>query len=66
MLTEFKKIRMERGLRQFDVALRTGVSESKLSKIETGRIVPDPDLVGKIAAVLDVAPEELQPIRALS
>ena len=66
MLTEFKKVHLERGLRQFEVALRIGMSQSKLSKIETGQMVPDPELVGRIAAVLDVAPEDLQPVKTLS
>ena len=60
-LTRLKLARLESGLRQWDVARRVGVSESQLSKIETGRIIPDASVIERIAAVLDVLPEELRP-----
>ena len=51
---------MERGLKQYDIANQLGIGESKMSKIETGRIVPDPDLLGRIAEMLEVPPEDLR------
>ena len=58
-LTKIKLARMHRGLRQLDVSRRIGVSESYLSKIETGRIVPRDQLLVKLADALGVAATEL-------
>lgn len=63
-LSPIKLARMKRGLRQMDVAGAVGISESKLSRIETGRMEPDNILLGKIAGALNVPAEELQPARA--
>ena len=59
-LTRIKMVRLQRGLRQYDVARRAGIAESYMSKIETGRVKPCPELLARIAAVLDVAPETLR------
>jgi transcriptional regulator with XRE-family HTH domain len=59
-VTKIKIARLERGLRQWDVARQVGISESYLSKIETGRVKPDPNLLEKIAIALDV------PVRQIS
>lgn len=40
---------------QFDLAQRVGCSESKISKIETGRIKPSPELRKAIAHELGIA-----------
>ena len=58
-LTKIKLARMHRGLRQLDVSRHIGVSESYLSKIETGRVVPHDRLLVKLADALDVAATEL-------
>ncbi len=60
MLSTIKRKRMEQGLRQMDVARRVHLSESQLSKIETGRVDPSHEDLAKIAAALGVAPEELR------
>ena len=60
MLSTMKRKRMEKGLRQMDVARQVDVSESYLSKIETGRADPSDALLGKIAHALGVGPEELR------
>ena len=58
-LTKMKKIRLECDLRQWDVARRAGIAESYLSKIETGRVTPKPQVLARIAEVLGVNPESL-------
>ena len=65
MLTKVKLRRLQRGLRQWDVARQVGIGESHLSKIETGRVQPPSELLEKIATVLDVAPEDLVEERAV-
>ena len=58
-LTKLKLARLRSGLRQWDVALAAGVSESQFSKFETGRKEPDAVTLSKIADALGVRPEEL-------
>ena len=58
-LSRTKLVRMHRGLRQVDVARRIEVSESYLSKIETGRVTPGDVLLDKIAEALDVDASDL-------
>lgn len=59
-LTRLKLVRMQHGLRQWDLARLIGISESSLSKIETGRIRPSGIVLGKLAAALGVSSEILQ------
>ena len=59
-MSPMKRTRMERGFRQMDIARKANVSESQLSKIETGRVDPSNEVLAKIAAALGVAPEELR------
>ena len=63
-LSPIKVARMREGLRQIDVAREVGVSESQLSKIETGRVEPDEALLRKIAGALGVRPEDLRSVDA--
>ncbi len=60
MLVPVKRLRLEIGLRQFDVARQVGISESKLSKIETGRVRPSEHELARLAEVLGVDPEALE------
>lgn len=50
---------MQKGLRQFDVAKQVDISESYLSKIETGRVLPKLEILEGIASVLGVPTAEL-------
>ena len=52
MLSRIKFYRMRQGLLQIDVAHRVGVTESTMSKIETGRLKPSDKLMSKLARVL--------------
>ncbi len=51
-VSRLKIARVSAGMNQFDLAQRVGVSEVGISRIETGRVTPRPELKAKIAAVL--------------
>ena len=56
------RIRAERkrlGLRQLDLAYRANVPISELSRIETGQARPYPAYAARLAAALNLQPEEL-------
>jgi len=49
---EFKIARLRAGLRAYEVARRVGLSESALSRIETGRRQASPEEAARIAEAL--------------
>ena len=55
-MNEFKLARIRAGLSQQDVARATGVSESKITRIETGRQMPKAKLRQRLAELLHCAP----------
>ena len=55
-----KEARFKRGLAQFDLRIRSGIHQSKISLMETGRIVPRKDEVEKLAKALNMNPGELE------
>lgn len=59
-LSRIKLVRLQRGLRQWDVARAAGVTESYLSRLETGRVEPSSELLERLAAVLGVSPQTLR------
>ncbi len=52
-ISEIKKIRKKLGLTQFDLARKSGVSQSLIAKIEAGRIDPSYSNTQKIFQALD-------------
>jgi transcriptional regulator with XRE-family HTH domain len=56
-LNRFKRARLEKGLRQIDIARAAGIGEGYVSRIETGRVEPGPDLVRRIAQALNIDPD---------
>lgn len=52
-----KFLRIEKGLRQLDLARLTGLSEQKICKFETGRQEPKSEEVEKIWKALGVESE---------
>ncbi len=60
MLTKVKLARLKLGFRQWDVARQVGISESSLSKIETGRTQLSTDFATRLAEVLNVGVEDIQ------
>ena len=53
--------RRERGLRQFELAERLGISEVRISRIETGRTSPTSALAERISGVLGVSVDDVFP-----
>ena len=56
-MNRFKLARLEKGLRQIDVARAAHVGEGYLSRIETGRVNPKPEIIHRIAQALNVNPD---------
>jgi len=50
---ELKILRIRAGIRAYELARRLGMSESALSRIETGRRQPSPELTERIAGALN-------------
>jgi len=59
-INRIKFFRIARNFRQIDIARAMGISEGYVSKIETGRMKPSSELLSKIAAVLEIEPDELK------
>ena len=55
-----KKLRIDRGVTQFTMSRAIGISEPKISKIETNRQMCDDDLIVKIAGYFQVSEELLK------
>jgi transcriptional regulator with XRE-family HTH domain len=53
-LTKIKLARLSRNQRQFEVAARAGLNQSRLSWIENGHDSPRPDELERIARALGV------------
>jgi transcriptional regulator with XRE-family HTH domain len=58
-LSKLKLARMHRGLRQMDLARSVGISESYLSKIETGRATPSDALLSRVSEALGLDVSDL-------
>jgi transcriptional regulator with XRE-family HTH domain len=52
---EIKIARIRAGVRAYELAHQLGMSESALSRIETGRKQPSPELAARIADALNTA-----------
>lgn len=59
MRNRLKVLRAERDWSQQDLAVRVGVSRQSVNAIETGRYDPSLPLAFKIAAVFELAIEEI-------
>ena len=59
MVNRVKDLRVAAGLRQEDLAARTGVSRQTIISIERGRYNPSLELAWKLARMLGVTIEEL-------
>ena len=57
--TRMRDARHQLRITQFELAQRAGCSESQITKIETGRAVPDASLKQRIAAILEKPTFEL-------
>ena len=60
-LRPLRKVRMLKGLNQYDIACRTGITQSRLSLIENDYYEPKPEERQKLAEALGVSVEEIFP-----
>lgn len=61
-----RRMRKRAGLTGENIAFRTGMSQSKISKIETGKMVPSSIDVERILRAAKATPEEIEEISALA
>jgi transcriptional regulator with XRE-family HTH domain len=61
MLTALKRLRLEKGIKQIDLAEMVGIDHTVLCRYENGRRkdMPD-DLAAKLATALGTSPEAIQ------
>jgi transcriptional regulator with XRE-family HTH domain len=59
-MSKFRLARMSKGLKQIDLARLAGITEILISRIETGRSKPTPEVVAKIANALGVPASQLE------
>jgi predicted transcriptional regulator len=52
---ELKIARIRVGLRQYELAARAGITQTKLSEMECGRLQPSPELLQRILEVIEEA-----------
>lgn len=53
-MNPIKRLRVTLGITQFDLARLLGISESRISKFETGRAQPDSEALTRMAKVFDM------------
>jgi len=58
-INKVKYYRLKSKLRQLDLARMIGISENLLSKIETDRINPKPELLQKLSEALNISIKKL-------
>lgn len=58
-MNQIKSIRLQKGLKQMDVAKALNIPQSTLSTYETGRYEPDTEMLKKLADYYEVSVDEL-------
>lgn len=61
MATQLKRHLIEKSERQYELAQRTGLTETRLSRIACGRAEPTKDERAKLAGALGVAERDIFP-----
>ncbi|MDP9363444.1 MAG: helix-turn-helix domain-containing protein [Chloroflexota bacterium] len=59
-----REVRVRRLLSMRQLAKQAGLAPTTVYLVEAGRRLPQPGTIGKLAAVLGVAPEEVDEFRA--
>ncbi|WP_366902372.1 helix-turn-helix transcriptional regulator [uncultured Alistipes sp.] len=59
MLLRIKEISKEKGVSITKLAELVGITQPNMSNVANGKTLPSLDLLGRIAAALDVSPSEL-------
>jgi transcriptional regulator with XRE-family HTH domain len=62
--TTYKKVRLECGLLQVELAQRARIDRSRLSLIENAHLIPSAEEIQRIAKALNVSVETLTPAAA--
>jgi transcriptional regulator with XRE-family HTH domain len=52
---EIKIARLRAGLKQYELAAKVGITQTKLSEIECGRLQPSPELLQRVLQVIEEA-----------
>ncbi|HEX6899183.1 MAG TPA: helix-turn-helix transcriptional regulator [Thermoanaerobaculia bacterium] len=60
-----RRVRELRGIEQTELARRTGLAKSQISKYETGRDLPKLENLGKIIGALEATPQSFFRVMAL-
>ena len=60
-----RRVRELRGIEQIELARRTGLGKSQISKYENGRDLPKLENLGKIIAALETTPQSFFRVMAL-
>ncbi|MDR1047534.1 MAG: helix-turn-helix domain-containing protein [Treponema sp.] len=61
VIGQIKKLRIQKGISQMELSLRSGLSQSFLATLEKGKKLPSVLTVIKIADALDVNPTDFFP-----
>jgi putative transcriptional regulator len=56
---KLKRVRVEKGIKQSDMAKELGITSQYLCKIEKGKAIPRLDIAKKLSSLLEVPIEEL-------
>lgn len=59
MTSELKVLRTKAGLSQVELALKLGTTQKNISSWETGRTVPRPPMMQKVADFFDVKKDDI-------
>lgn len=59
MITPLKLVLLQRGILQYTFARLVGISETRMSRIASGRAEPTPEEVSAMAEALGVSPDAL-------
>ena len=66
MLSRLKLERVKRGLSQGTVGVCARIQQTRIAQIESGRLIPTPRQLARLAAVFQVPPDQLlQPVEIL-
>jgi transcriptional regulator with XRE-family HTH domain len=66
VIDQIKKIRIQKGLSQMELSLRSNLTQSFLANLEKGKKLPSVMTIIKIANALEVNPQEFFPEKANS
>ncbi|MHC6202836.1 helix-turn-helix domain-containing protein [Breznakiellaceae bacterium SP9] len=63
VISQIKKIRVQKGLSQMELSLRSNLTQSFLANLECGKKMPSVLTIIKIADALEISPQDFFPER---